>query len=174
MYRKEQKYIINGLLLIADEVLDERTTVRKSEVADNDPEEEELVKKPEILIDALMNPKNKLSIDEIKQEINTFIAAGHDTSAVTMSTALLMLAMHPEYQEKVYQELKEAFGSAHDDITYTDLNNLVFLDWVVKETMRLFPILPFSGRQATEEFQIGEISMEIPGVVHFNWKNFNR
>ena len=157
MYRKEQKYIFKDVFLIADEVINERIETRKPKVADNDPEEEdELVNKPEVMIDALMNPKNKLSIDEIKEEINTFIAAGHDTSAVTMSTALLMLAMHPEYQEKVYQELKEAFGSAHGDITYTDLNNLVFLDWVVKETMRLFPILPFSGRQATEEFQIGE------------------
>lgn len=72
-----------------------------------------------------------------------------------MSHCLLMLAIHPEVQRKVLEELKEVFGSADTPVDYPSLNKLVYLDLVLKEVMRLFPVLPVSGRKSTGEFEIG-------------------
>lgn len=68
-----------------------------------------------------------------------------------------MLAMHPEVQQKVVHELKEVYGTDDATINYNSLSQLVYLDMVIKETMRLFPVLPVSARKSTDEFQIGKI-----------------
>lgn len=82
---------------------------------------------------------------------------GHETSALVLSNALLMLAIYPEVQKKVVQEIKEVFGKEDDEINYSSLNNLVYLDMVFKEVMRLFPVLPVSARKSSEEIEIGNL-----------------
>lgn len=67
-----------------------------------------------------------------------------------------MLALHPEVQRKVARELTSVLGTADEPLTYSSLSKLVYLDMIVKETMRLFPVLPLSARQSTDEFEIGE------------------
>lgn len=71
-----------------------------------------------------------------------------------------MLAIHPDVQRKVVNELKEVFGSADTNIVYDSLNKLAYLDMVFKETMRLFPVLPLSARKSTDEFDIRKASKE--------------
>lgn len=68
-----------------------------------------------------------------------------------------MLAQHSEIQRKVVQELKEVFGTADTTIDYESLSNLTYLDMVLKETMRLFPVLPVSARKSAEEIEIGKL-----------------
>lgn len=66
-----------------------------------------------------------------------------------------MLATHPECQKKAVTELKEIYGTADASTDYESLNKLTYLDMVIKETMRVFPVLPISARVASEEFMIG-------------------
>lgn len=73
-----------------------------------------------------------------------------------ISFALLMLGMHPEVQEKAVDELREVFGDADTVIDYNSLSKLPYLEMILKETMRLFPVVPISARKSTGEFQIGE------------------
>lgn len=70
-----------------------------------------------------------------------------------------MLALHPEVQEKVVRELKEVYETADATIDYNSLSKLKYLDMIVKETMRLFPVLPLSARKTTEEFEIGKLPL---------------
>jgi cytochrome P450 len=69
-----------------------------------------------------------------------------------------MLALHPEVQQKAVQEIMEVFGTVDAPIDFETLNQLPYLDMVVKETMRLFPVLPVSARVSSEEFDIGRLS----------------
>lgn len=66
-----------------------------------------------------------------------------------------MLAMHPEVDHKLNQELKENF-KVGDQIDHTLLKKLPYLDMVFKETLRLFPTVPIVLRQANAEKYIGE------------------
>lgn len=68
-----------------------------------------------------------------------------DTSSTTMQNLCLMLAMHPEAQEKVVNELREIFDTADQPVTAEDCSRMVYTDMVIKETLRLFPSVPMFG-----------------------------
>ena len=70
-----------------------------------------------------------------------------------------MIAHHPEVQQRLQEEIDRVFG---DDvtrlITMDDLNELDYLERVIKETLRLFPSVPFIGREVQEDFVHSKIS----------------
>lgn len=77
-----------------------------------------------------------------------------DTTGVSLSTLLLMLAMHEDCQEKVYEELKSIIPNTDVDLTPQHINRMVYLDRCLRETMRLFPTVPLIGRAASETINI--------------------
>ena len=72
-----------------------------------------------------------------------------------MSSALLMLAMHPDVQKKAVEEIKSVCSLEEMYLDPRKLNELTYLELVIKETMRLFPVLPMIGRQTVGEVEIG-------------------
>lgn len=77
-----------------------------------------------------------------------------DTTAVSLSTLLLMLAMHQDYQEKVFQELLTIMPNPDVDLTPTNLNKMIHLDQCIRESLRLFPTVPLIGRTAQETINL--------------------
>lgn len=77
LYKLQQKHIYEGVLKIADEILEEK----KSKNSQEDLEEIDLefedggIRKPKIAVDQLLSAQNLLSHEEIHHEINTIIAA---------------------------------------------------------------------------------------------------
>jgi cytochrome P450 len=67
-----------------------------------------------------------------------------------------MLAMFPEVQQKVFDEIREVLPSEDEPLTFDSLNRMTYLEFVVKETMRLFPVLPVSARMTTDEVDVCE------------------
>lgn len=86
------------------------------------------------------------------EEIDTIFVGGTDTTTVTISSTLIMLAIYPEIQEKVVAEMREIFDDADSPVTYEDLSKLTYLEMVIKETLRHFPVGPFIARRASEDF----------------------
>lgn len=68
-----------------------------------------------------------------------------------MASTLLMMAMHQDVQEKVMNEIRDVFDTVNQEVDNANLNNLSYLEQVIKETMRLFPVLPITGRLATKD-----------------------
>jgi cytochrome P450 len=64
-----------------------------------------------------------------------------------------MLARHPEVFQKLRTTIAEAFGSygAPHDITFERLKSCSYLQYVLKETLRLFPSVPLNAREATKD-----------------------
>lgn len=71
---------------------------------------------------------------EIVAQCFLFFNAGHETSSTTMSFALYELAVHPEIQEKVREELFTVSKKHNDQMTYESLKELKFLEQVLKGT----------------------------------------
>lgn len=109
--------------------------------------------KPKNFMEALMNPKNNLTDEEIRDEVNSVVLAAQDTSAIASSTTLLMLGMFKDVQHKVVEELYRVFGRTQDTpfIDYDKLSQLEYLEMVINEVMRLFPVVPFVVRQCDDE-----------------------
>uniref|UniRef100_A0A182LSZ4 Cytochrome P450 n=1 Tax=Anopheles culicifacies TaxID=139723 RepID=A0A182LSZ4_9DIPT len=97
-----------------------------------------------------------LTDEHIKDHVDTMIVAGHDTTATTMSNLLLMLAMHPDVQEMVYQEVMSVCPDVTKPVTMEDANNLVYTEMVCKETMRLFPVGPLIGRKCVADVKLDD------------------
>ncbi|KAF5283093.1 hypothetical protein FQA39_LY17434 [Lamprigera yunnana] len=91
--------------------------------------------------------------DELRNEVDTFMIAGSDTTASTMSFTFIMLAMFPDIQQKVYEEVMDVLGPDRI-VEHSDLNKFEFLEQVLKETMRIFPVGPFLVRSITKDIQL--------------------
>ncbi|KAJ6635617.1 putative cytochrome P450 [Pseudolycoriella hygida] len=91
------------------------------------------------------------TMEDVKGEGNTAIMAGSDTSTGSLAMVLFMLAMHPECQEKAYNELLTVFPDKdHKDleVTIDDLSKLFYIDMCVKEALRVFPTVAVIARSA--------------------------
>ncbi|XP_010594567.2 cytochrome P450 3A21-like [Loxodonta africana] len=76
---------------------------------------------------------------EIAAQVITFIFAGYETSSLTLSFISYNLATHPEVQERLQEEIDSALPNKADP-TYEVLFQMEYLDMVVNETLRLFPL----------------------------------
>ncbi|XP_063166746.1 cytochrome P450 4V2 [Candoia aspera] len=108
----------------------------------------------DMLLDARDENGKKLGYLDIREEVDTFMFEGHDTTAAALNWAIYLLARHPEIQRKVHSELDEVFGSSDHHITMDDLKKLRYLECVIKEVLRLFPSVPLIGRVLNEDCYI--------------------
>ncbi|KAK0401269.1 hypothetical protein QR680_015677 [Steinernema hermaphroditum] len=99
--------------------------------------------------------ENKLSYEDIREEVDTFMFEGHDTTSSGIGWTLWCLACHPEIEEKVYHEIRDQFGDSDRSVTVEDLKELKYLERCIKESMRLFPPVPSVQRTLRNEFVIG-------------------
>ncbi|KFB40677.1 AGAP013305-PA-like protein [Anopheles sinensis] len=99
---------------------------------------------------------------EIRGEVNTFMFAGHETITSCVSFALYYLSRNPNIQQKVYSEIVSVYGAEGNvrsaTITLPSLQQLKYMDMVIKETLRISPSVPFIGRSSAGD-------MTVDGVV---------
>lgn len=98
-----------------------------------------------------------LTDEEILTEVNTMILGMHDTTQATSGFLFYNLAKHPDVQDKVYEELKVVLkDDPMIEIAEDELNQMTYTDAVIKETLRMYPIVPYFGRKLRSEITIGE------------------
>ncbi|XP_062142423.1 probable cytochrome P450 4ac1 [Drosophila sulfurigaster albostrigata] len=109
-------------------------------------------KKRYAMLDTLLAAEDDGLIDHqgICDEVNTFMLEGYDTTSTCLTFTLLMLALHEDVQERCFEELQH-LSNDDSDLTVFDYNNLTYMECVIKESLRLFPSVPFFGRICTEE-----------------------
>lgn len=140
-------------------------------------------KKRKAFLDMLLNATdeqgNCLSQENIREEVDTFMFEGHDTTAAAMNWAIHLLGSHPEEQRKVHKELDEVFGTSDRPVSMEDLKRLRYLECVIKESLRLFPSVPFFGRTFCEDCNIngfkvpkGANAIIIPYALHRDPRHF--
>ena len=108
-------------------------------------------KLPPDLLDLLMagaDPETarKMTTSELRDNLLTFIVAGHETTALTLSWALYLCAFDPEVQRRASAEAKAALGDRA--ATVADLAALPLTRAIVDETLRLYPPAAFLSRTA--------------------------
>jgi cytochrome P450 len=79
----------------------------------------------------------RMSDEQIKDEVITIFLAGHETTANAMSFALYLLAKHPEARQRIAAEYKAA--TEDGELSYQALSKLDYTTRVIKEAMRLYP-----------------------------------
>ncbi|XP_052773305.1 cytochrome P450 4V2-like [Mya arenaria] len=114
-----------------------------------------------------------MSFLDIREEVDTFMFEGHDTTAMAANWALHLIGTDPEVQKKVHQELDAVFGRSNRDAMMDDLKELKYLECCIKEALRLFPSVPVFGRSLTEDTTIGGVflgkgtsALIVPAAIH--------
>ena len=107
----------------------------------------------DILLTATDEEGKGLTDLEIRNEADTFMFEGHDTTTSGMSWTLYCLAQHPEHQEKVREEVRSAL-MGREWLEYDDLKELKYTQWCIKEAMRLYPPVFHIFREASEDLEL--------------------
>ncbi|XP_054081315.1 uncharacterized protein LOC105220553 [Zeugodacus cucurbitae] len=151
-YKRVLKYLHNLVRSLINENVARKV---KSEDMNN------FVDDKQIMIELALKAMRQGSFSEKDVEIECFtmIAASYDTSVTAAYTALATLAMHPEMQERVFQEIRSVFPDGITSVEYNDLKKLPYLDMFIAETLRLAPPIPYIGRQASQDTEL------CPGVT---------
>ncbi|XP_044889513.1 cytochrome P450 27C1 isoform X2 [Felis catus] len=96
----------------------------------------------------------ELTLEEIYANMTEMLLAGVDTTSFTLSWAVYLLARHPEVQQTVYREIVKNLGERHVP-TAADVPKVPLVRALLKETLRLFPVLPGNGRVTQEDLVVG-------------------
>ncbi|ETN65988.1 cytochrome P450 [Anopheles darlingi] len=98
---------------------------------------------------------NLLTDEDVREEVDTFMFEGHDTTTAGISWILFLLALHPEIQDRVYEEIESVLGKdTSRPATMHDLNELRLLERCIKEALRLYPSVSFFGRTLSEDIEL--------------------
>ncbi|KAK7863477.1 hypothetical protein R5R35_010513 [Gryllus longicercus] len=100
-----------------------------------------------------------LSDEDIREEVDTFMFEGHDTTSAGICWTLFLLGTHRQVQEKVAEELQAIFQGSDRPPSMQDLAEMKYLERVIKETLRLYPSVPIIGRHVTQDVQIGNYTI---------------
>ncbi|XP_049807925.1 cytochrome P450 4g15 [Schistocerca nitens] len=103
-----------------------------------------------------------LTDEEIKEEVDTIMFEGHDTTAAGSSFFLSMMGIHQDIQDKVIQELDEIFGDSDRPATFQDTLEMKYLERCILETLRMFPPVPIIARQLHEELKLASMDVTLP------------
>nr|XP_012139372.1 PREDICTED: cytochrome P450 4c3-like isoform X2 [Megachile rotundata] len=107
-----------------------------------------------------------LTDDDIRDEVNTFMFAGHDTTANSVSWILYVLGRHPQYQEKILNEYYEV--TKEKKLTLDLLSKLTWLEACIKECWRIYPVVPLIARQIYHPITILGHNIPIGSTVVVN------
>ncbi|CAH1233437.1 CYP4F2 [Branchiostoma lanceolatum] len=103
----------------------------------------------DILLEARDEDGTGLTDAEIRDEVDTFLFEGHDTTASGIAWTLYHLAKHPEYQDRCRRE-GEGLLQGRTEMTWEDMSKLPFTTMCIKESMRLRPPVPGVSRSLTQ------------------------
>ncbi|CAL9369739.1 bifunctional cytochrome P450/NADPH--P450 reductase [Streptomyces eurythermus] len=104
------------------------------------------------------HPADGTTLDpaNIRNQVITFLIAGHETTSGAMSFALYYLAKHPAVLRLVQREADALWGDAPDpEPTYDDIGRLTYTRQVLNEALRLWPTAAAFSRHAREDTLLG-------------------
>lgn len=90
----------------------------------------------------------RFGTEEMVDQVAIFFLAGHETSASALAWALYLLALYPDWQDRVAAEAEAAFGTHAPQ--FADMSRLRIARDVFRETLRLYPPVPMMVRETVQ------------------------
>ncbi len=108
----------------------------------------------------------RMSDRQLRDEMMTLFLAGHETTANALTWTWYLLAQHPEVEAKLWEEVDRVLAGRGP--TAADLANLPYTDWIVRESMRLYPPAPLFAREPIEDVEIGGYRVKKGSLIVVN------
>lgn len=104
--------------------------------------------------------------EELVNQMMTFLAAGHETTATSMTWAMYLLCKYPEAQHRLREEIRAHLPPVGDNtatVTSEHLDKLPYLHAICNETLRLYAPVPGTIREAAHDTTI--LNHHIPAGI---------
>ncbi|XP_073813619.1 cytochrome P450 6A1-like [Musca autumnalis] len=114
----------------------------------------------DMVLDLKNNPESiatlgGLTFEELAAQVYMFFVAGFETSSSTMGFALYELAQNQQLQDRLRHEVNEVFDQFPDDnISYEVLMDIPYLDQILCETLRKYPVGSALTRQSLNDYVV--------------------
>lgn len=108
-------------------------------------------------------PGAKLTDRQIHDHILTFLAAGHETTAITLVWTFYLLSQYPRVRVKLQDEIRSVLAGRAP--TLDNLAKLPYLDWVLSESMRLYPPAWLQMRFVAKETELDGVRLPVGTMV---------
>ena len=104
----------------------------------------------------------QISEQQIKDEFDTMMFAGRDTTAAALSFFLTSMGCHPHIQNQVIEELDLIFGDSNLPVTYAHTTEMKYLERCIMETLRLYPPVPIIARKVKQDLKLASGEYTLP------------
>lgn len=117
------------------------------------------------------------SDENLVDQLMTFLAAGHETTASAMTWAIYLLCRYPEVQSRLREEIRERLPSVDSDVDITslDIDRMPYLNAVCNEVLRYYSPVPVTVRETVHDTTIlghpvrrGTRIMLVPWATNFD------
>jgi len=108
--------------------------------------------------------KNTLTNKEILAQAFIFLIAGYETSGSSLTLISYNLALNPEVQEKLIDEVDRVLQK-HDGLSYEAVNEMPYMDMVIQESQRVYPPIIRLDRVCNKDYQYGDIKISKGQVI---------
>ncbi|XP_014290656.1 cytochrome P450 4C1 [Halyomorpha halys] len=102
---------------------------------------------------------------DVQDEVITFMFEGHDTTTMSLTFTTWLLGTHLDIQEKLYHEVSDIL-QGKEEPSIEDYSKMVYLERVIKESLRLYPSVPIVAREATEDIYLKSSRILVPKGAH--------
>ena len=119
-----------------------------------------------MLMDARDETGAGLSDQELRDEVLTFLLAGHETSALALTWTWYLLSQHPEAERRLQAEAAQALSGRAP--SYADLAGLPYTYSVIQEALRLYPPAGTMARVALADDVISGWPVPAGSVIFFS------
>lgn len=140
---------------VCGEIVQEKRFAMSRKSAEQEPE-------ADILGSMLQN--SDFTNSELIDQMLTFLAAGHETTASALTWACYLLSLHQDVQRRLREEIRARIPSASSPITWNVLESLPLLNGVCQEVLRLYPTVPTTIREAVRDTTVA--GTRIPKGTH--------
>jgi cytochrome P450 len=106
-----------------------------------------------------------VSAPEVRDEVVTLIVAGHETVAATLTWTWVLLAEHPEAEQRVHAEVDACPAPGSDGWDIDILERLPYTRAVIDECLRLYPPAWVITRRSLEPDTLGGLELPVSATV---------
>lgn len=166
----EEIELMKDLMDFKNKIINSKTNLQQTLKSKLEPQNQSLLGKKNnltLLEILLINSKNVIKdqkddkfsgfdMQEVRAQLDTFIIAGIDTQSAALTFIFYHLAQQPEYQEKIYEEIKEICGDTEKELKLEQVRQLARLEAFINESMRIQPIIPLIARLPGKDLKLDD------------------
>ncbi|CAH0725737.1 unnamed protein product, partial [Brenthis ino] len=159
-YSSQQKENIDLTHKFTDEVVRKRRI--QYEINKNKKSDDFSDNKVKAVLDMLFGREIEFTDVELREHIDSITIAGNDTTALVIAYTLVLLGIHQDVQQKVLEEQILIFGDSKLGAVKEELQKMNYLERVIKESMRLYTVVPIIARKIDKQITLLKCNVTVP------------